>query len=81
MDDATAPVRARALELVAELGPIFRDRAPEYDREARFPFENYADLRNAGLLAPLHPASGTAAWAPGSATTCTSARRSAGTAR
>ena len=55
MDDATAPVRARALELVAELGPIFRDRAPEYDREARFPFENYADLRNAGLLALCIP--------------------------
>ncbi|MDX6377764.1 MAG: hypothetical protein QOE98_2067 [Gaiellaceae bacterium] len=49
MDDAS-PVRARALELIAELGPAFRERAPEYDREARFPFENYADLRDAGLL-------------------------------
>ena len=43
-------VRARALALVAELGPVFRERAPDYDREARFPFENYADLRDAGLL-------------------------------
>jgi alkylation response protein AidB-like acyl-CoA dehydrogenase len=49
------PVRARALELVAELGPVFRERAPSYDREARFPFENYADLRDAGLLALCIP--------------------------
>ncbi len=49
-------VRERALELVAELGPVFRERAPEYDREARFPFENYADLRDAGLLGLCIPA-------------------------
>jgi len=28
----------------------FAPRAADYDREARFPFENYADLRQAGLL-------------------------------
>jgi alkylation response protein AidB-like acyl-CoA dehydrogenase len=55
MPEAPA-VRARALELVAELGPVFRERAPEYDREARFPFENYADLRDAGLLGLCIPA-------------------------
>ena len=48
-------MRARALELVAGLGPVFRERAPDYDREARFPFENYADLREAGLLALCIP--------------------------
>ena len=40
-------------ELIAiaeELGPKFAGRAARYDREASFPFENYADLRAAGLL-------------------------------
>jgi len=48
-------VRERALAIVAELGPAFRERAPAYDRDARFPFENYADLRDAGLLALCIP--------------------------
>jgi alkylation response protein AidB-like acyl-CoA dehydrogenase len=34
----------------AELGPGFAARAERYDREASFPFENYAELRAAGLL-------------------------------
>jgi len=38
------------LALVDELGPRFAARAKRYDREASFPFENYADLRQAGLL-------------------------------
>ena len=38
------------LALVVELGPRFAARAERYDREASFPFENYADLRQAGLL-------------------------------
>jgi alkylation response protein AidB-like acyl-CoA dehydrogenase len=46
----TAITREQVLALIDELGPRFRDRAAEYDREARFPFENYADLRDAGLL-------------------------------
>lgn len=33
-----------------ELGPIFAERAPEIDREARFPTENYRDMAAAGLL-------------------------------
>ena len=38
------------LALAEELGPRFAARAERYDREASFPFENYADLRDAGLL-------------------------------
>jgi alkylation response protein AidB-like acyl-CoA dehydrogenase len=33
-----------------ELGPIFAERAPEIDGEARFPTENYRDMEAAGLL-------------------------------
>ncbi|MBL8833245.1 MAG: acyl-CoA/acyl-ACP dehydrogenase [Rhodospirillales bacterium] len=39
------------IEKVAVLGrEKFAPRAERYDREASFPFENYADLREAGLL-------------------------------
>ncbi len=39
------------IALAAELGRTrFAARAERYDREASFPFENYADLREAGLL-------------------------------
>src|SRR5262245_23791182 len=41
----------RLVELVRELGQErFAARAHRYDAEASFPFENYADLRAAGLL-------------------------------
>lgn len=43
---------ARARELAAR----FADRAERHDREASFPFENFADLREAGLLALTVPA-------------------------
>lgn len=33
----------------------FAERAPAIDREARFPFENYRDLRDSGLLALTVP--------------------------
>ena len=43
--------RQRALLALAdELGPRFAERAERYDRDASFPFENFADLRQAGLL-------------------------------
>lgn len=42
--------RERVLALVRELGPAFAERAAGYDRAPSFPFENYADLREAGLL-------------------------------
>jgi alkylation response protein AidB-like acyl-CoA dehydrogenase len=38
------------LGLAEELGARFAPRAARYDREASFPFENYDDMREAGLL-------------------------------
>ena len=53
----TPPERQRELvALVADLGPTFAERAAGYDRDARFPHENYADLRAAGLLGLCVPA-------------------------
>ncbi|HTP61756.1 MAG TPA: acyl-CoA dehydrogenase family protein, partial [Burkholderiales bacterium] len=44
-------VKQKELIALAEsLGPAFAARAEKYDREASFPFENYADLKQAGLL-------------------------------
>ncbi len=41
--------RQRLLDIVDEIGPAFRERAPKYDREASFPFENFDDLYDAGF--------------------------------
>jgi alkylation response protein AidB-like acyl-CoA dehydrogenase len=41
--------RQRLLAIVDEIGPAFRERAPRYDREASFPFENFDDLYEAGF--------------------------------
>jgi alkylation response protein AidB-like acyl-CoA dehydrogenase len=53
--------RAKQDELIALANRLGREkfaaRAEQYDREARFPFENYADLRDAGLLALCVPES------------------------
>jgi alkylation response protein AidB-like acyl-CoA dehydrogenase len=53
--------RAKQEELIALANRLGREkfaaRAEQYDREARFPFENYADLRGAGLLALCVPES------------------------
>jgi alkylation response protein AidB-like acyl-CoA dehydrogenase len=48
----TSPLtpRERGLDIVRSLGPTFRERAPLLDREARFPFENFSDLHEAGML-------------------------------
>lgn len=40
---------------VRELGPAFTERAVRYDLEASFPWENFADLKEAGLLALCVP--------------------------
>ena len=44
------PLQRDLIERVAALGPGWAARAEAYDRDARFPFENYDELRNAGLL-------------------------------
>jgi len=44
------------IALAESLGPAFARRAEKYDREASFPFENYAELRKAGLLGLCVPA-------------------------
>jgi len=47
------PLTPRQRELIAladSQGPRFAARAERYDREASFPFENFAELRQSGLL-------------------------------
>ena len=57
--DPPTPAQARLLAQLQPLLPRFAERAPAADREARFPFENIADLEAAGYLAaPLPAASG-----------------------
>jgi alkylation response protein AidB-like acyl-CoA dehydrogenase len=48
-DDRTDRQR-ELVGIAAELGPTFAKRAERYDREASFPYENFADLRDAGFL-------------------------------
>ena len=54
------PLTQQQRELLAQVRALGRERfalrAAQYDREATFPFENYADLRAAGLLAVCVPA-------------------------
>ncbi|MCC6792369.1 MAG: acyl-CoA/acyl-ACP dehydrogenase [Thermomicrobiales bacterium] len=47
--------RAELAELAAGLADRFATRAAMYDRENRFPFENFAELRDAGYLALTVP--------------------------
>ena len=57
-DDNTEPragLRARLVESVRRLGPVIAERAVRYDRDATFPAENFADFRDAGLLAVCVP--------------------------
>ena len=49
-DADTAVTRDEMVQRVRELGPAFKERAVRYDIEASFPFENFADLKEAGLL-------------------------------
>jgi len=49
--DTLTPPQRELIERAATLGrERFAPRAARWDREASFPFENYADLRSAGLL-------------------------------
>jgi len=47
---ALTPKQRDLIALAEALGPAFALRASRYDSEASFPFENYADLKAAGLL-------------------------------
>ncbi|MEM7322312.1 MAG: acyl-CoA dehydrogenase family protein [Actinomycetota bacterium] len=44
------PERQAIVDRMAELGPLFAKRADAIDRQAAFPFENWEDLKAAGLL-------------------------------
>lgn len=43
------------MQRVRDLGPTLTERAVRYDREASFPFENFADFRSTGLLGVAIP--------------------------
>jgi alkylation response protein AidB-like acyl-CoA dehydrogenase len=47
--------RDELVNRVRAMGPVLAERAVRYDREASFPFENFADFRRAGLLALCVP--------------------------
>ena len=47
--------RSELVHRVRALGPVIAERAVRYDREASFPFENFADFRRVGLLALCVP--------------------------
>jgi alkylation response protein AidB-like acyl-CoA dehydrogenase len=47
--------RDELVNRVRSMGPVLAERAVRYDREASFPFENFADFRRAGLLALCVP--------------------------
>ena len=48
--DILTPERAGLVRRMAALGPRFAQRAEAHDRDATFPTQNWADLRDAGLL-------------------------------
>jgi alkylation response protein AidB-like acyl-CoA dehydrogenase len=47
--------RTELVQRVRAMGPVLAERAVRYDREASFPFENFADFRRNGLLAVCVP--------------------------
>lgn len=47
--------RAELVERVRSIAPQMRERAVMYDRQASFPFENFADFRRLGLLGVCVP--------------------------
>ncbi len=51
------PKRQAIVDKMAELGPLFAKRADGIDREAAFPYENWEDLKAAGLLGIAIPES------------------------
>ena len=51
------PRRAALVERMAALGPSFAERSGAHDRDATFPTQNWAELRDAGLLGLCIPTS------------------------
>jgi len=64
-DDVTG--QARRLQVIAELADAIRARAAEVDERAAFPYETFAELRAAGLLALTAPTElgGAGLWSQG----------------
>ena len=56
-DGVLTPERAAIVERVRALGPALSARSAKYDRDAAFPYENWQDLAEAGLLAICIPKS------------------------
>ena len=56
MTSILTPERLELVDRMAALGPALAGRAFTVDREAVFPFENWADLREAGFLGLCVPA-------------------------
>lgn len=56
-DGVLTPERAAVVERVRALGPALAARSAKYDRDAAFPYENWQDLAEAGLLAICVPKS------------------------
>ena len=50
-----ATTRDEMVGLVRAMGPVMKERAVTYDLQASFPFENFADFRDNGLLAVSVP--------------------------
>lgn len=51
----SAMSRAEMVKVIADLGPMFEERAVEVDRNAVFPWGNFNDLRERGFLALCVP--------------------------
>ena len=56
-DGVLTPKRAAVVERVRALGPALASRSAKYDRDAAFPYENWGDLAEAGLLGICIPTS------------------------
>jgi alkylation response protein AidB-like acyl-CoA dehydrogenase len=54
-DDGMTDRQRELVGRIRDLGPTFAARAERYDREASFPEENFADLRDAGFLSLCIP--------------------------
>jgi len=57
MTNILTPERLAIVEKMAALGPRFAERADAVDRDAVFPYDNWEDLKKAGLLAITIPKS------------------------